>query len=298
MPEYPDITVYIEKLQTLIVGQTIEKVTLVSPFFLRSVDPPISAIEGAEVVGLRRIGKRIVFVFADELFLLLHLMVAGRLHWKDRQAKLNRKTGLVLFLFPNGALTITEAGTKKRASLHLVRGEENLAGFDRGGLNVFNASLDEFERQLLLENHTLKRTLTDPRLFDGIGNAYSDEILHAAKLSPAKLSQKLTADEMERLFDACREQLLKWTERLRRETGDSFPEKVTAFRPDMAVHGKYNQPCPECGTAVQRIRYASNETNYCPRCQTDGTLLSDRSLARLLRLDWPRTIDELENRGL
>ena len=298
MPEYPDITIYIEKLQSLIVGQTVEKITLMSPFFLRSVAPPISTVEGAKVMAVRRMGKRIVFVFPDELFVVLHLMVAGRLHWKDRDVKVNRKTGLALFLFPNGALTITEGGTKKRASLHLIQGEENLARFNRGGLNVFNASLGEFERQLLLENHTLKRTLTDPRLFDGIGNSYSDEILHAAKLSPVKLSQKMTPEEIERLYNACRDQLKLWTDRLRAEARDGFPEKVTAFRPDMAVHGKYNQPCPECGTAVQRIRYADNETNYCPRCQTDGKLLSDRSLARLLKQDWPRTIDELENRGL
>jgi len=298
VPEYPDITIYIEKLETLVLGQKLEKAMLLSPFFLRSVDPPIRAIEGAEVIGMRRIGKRIVFAFPDELFVVLHLMVAGRLHWKNRETKLNRKIGLALLLFPNGALTITEAGTKKRASLHLVRGEEELARFDRGGLNVLDSTLDEFTTRLMLENHALKRTLTDPRLFDGIGNSFSDEILHAAKMSPAKLSQKMSDEEIARLYHACREQLQLWTEKLRADAGDGFPEKVTAFRPDMAVHGKYNQPCPACGTAVQRIRYADNETNYCPRCQTAGKLLSDRSLARLLKSDWPRTIDELENRGL
>ena len=273
-----------------------QKTVLISPFFLRSVDPPLTAVEGAAATGVRRIGKRIVFSFPGELFIVLHLMVAGRLHWKKRDVKPNRKTGLAVFVFANGALTVTEAGTKKRASLHLVRGEKELTRFDRGGLNVLESPLDEFTTRLTLENHTLKRTLTDPRLFDGIGNAYADEILHAAGLSPVKLSQRLSTQEVERLYHACRSQLELWTERLRREAGDGFPEKVTAFRPDMAVHGKYNQPCPICGTAIQRIRYADNETNYCPRCQTGGKLLSDRSLARLLRQDRPRTIDELENR--
>jgi formamidopyrimidine-DNA glycosylase len=296
VPEYPDITVYIERLDAFISGQTIQKIRLVSPFFLRTVEPQIGAVEGRKVKALKRIGKRIVFEFETELFIVLHLMIAGRLQWQDRGASPNRKIGLAAFDFPNGTLTITEAGTKKRASLHVVQGKEQLGDFDRGGLNVLDVSLHEFAARLTSENHTMKRSLTDPRLFDGIGNSYSDEILHHAKLSPAKLSQKLTDEEIARLYDACRLQLELWTERLRQEAGDGFPKKVTAFRPDMAVHGKYNQLCPVCGTMVQRIRYADNETNYCPRCQTDGKLLSDRSLARLLKNDWPQTIEELENR--
>jgi formamidopyrimidine-DNA glycosylase len=297
VPEYPDITVYIERLDAFITGQPLEKIRLVSPFFLRSVEPPLAAAEGRRVQGVQRLGKRIIFVFEDELYIILHLMVAGRLQWQDKGASPNRKIGLAAFDFPNGTLTITEAGTKKRASLHLVQGKNKLAEFDRGGLNVLVASKEEFAERLTRENHTLKRCLTDPRLFDGIGNSFSDEILHYAKLSPAKLSQKLSDDEVNRLYDSCRIQLEVWTERLRQQVGDGFPKKVTAFRPDMAVHGKYNLPCPVCGTAVQRIRYADNETNYCPRCQTDGKLLSDRSLARLLKNDWPRTIEELENRS-
>lgn len=297
MPEYPDITIYLERLEALVTGQTLDKVRLVSPFFLRSVEPSVKAVEGRKVKGLRRIGKRIVFGFPDELFLVLHLMIAGRLLWTDKGASVNRKIGLAALDFTNGTLVITEAGTKKRASLFVIQGEENLSAFDRGGLNVLEATLEEFAARLTLENHTLKRTLTDPRLFDGIGNSYSDEILHHAKLSPVKLSQKMSDEEIERLYNSTRLQLDMWTERLRKETGHGLPKKVTAFRPDMAVHGKYNQPCPVCGTAVQRIRYADNETNYCPRCQTDGKLLSDRSLARLLKQDWPRTIEELENKS-
>ncbi|MBN1464917.1 formamidopyrimidine-DNA glycosylase [candidate division KSB1 bacterium] len=296
MPEYPDITIYIERLNEFITGQTVERIRLLSPFFLRTVEPPITQVEGLKVKGLQRIGKRIIFRLANELYLVLHLMVAGRLHWNEKGAAVNRKIGLAAVDFPHGTLTITEAGTKKRASLHVVRGEEYLAEFDRGGLNVLVATLGEFSERLRGENHTLKRALTDPRLFDGIGNAYSDEILHHARLSPVKLSQKLSDAEIARLYDSCRSQLQEWTERLRRETGSGFPKKVTAFRADMAVHGKYGQSCPVCGTAVQRIRYADNETNYCPRCQTDGKLLSDRSLARLLKGDWPKTIEELENR--
>ena len=296
MPEYPDITVYIEKIEELILGARLSQIRLISPFFLRSVEPTLDSFQGATLIAMRRLGKRIVFDFGEQQYAVLHLMVAGRLHWKSPGAALNRKTGLAAFDFESGTLTITEAGTKKRASLFLVSGEKNLSAFDRGGLNVLSASLDEFAAQLAIENHTLKRSLTDPRLFDGIGNSFSDEILHAAQLSPTKLSQKMSTDEIERLYDACHSQLELWTARLRADAGDGFPEKVTAFRPEMAVHGKYNQPCPECGTAVQRIRYASNETNYCPRCQTGGKLLSDRSLARLLKQDWPRTIDELENR--
>lgn len=297
MPEYPDITVYIERLDAFITGQPLEKIRLVSPFFLRSVEPPFAAVEGRAVQGFQRLGKRIIFVFEDKFYIIVHLMVAGRLHWQDKGASPNRKIGLAAFDFPNGTLTITEAGTKKRASLFLVHGKNKLAEFDRGGLNVLTASKEEFAVRLTSENHTLKRSLTDPRLFDGIGNSFSDEILHHAKLSPTKLSQKMTDEEINRLYDSCRFQLDLWTERLREEAGEGFPKKVTAFRPDMAVHGKYNQPCPVCGTVVQRIRYADNETNYCPRCQTDGKLLSDRSLARLLKNDWPRTIEELENRS-
>ena len=296
MPEYPDIMVYIERLETFTIGQPVEKIRLGSPFFLRTAEPPIQEIEGLTVAGFERIGKRIVFRFQKELYLVLHLMVAGRLQWRERNATVNRKIGLAALDFPHGTLMITEAGTKKRASLHLLQGKEKLRDFDRGGLNVLDSTLEEFAQRLTLENHTLKRTLTDPRLFDGIGNSYSDEILHHARLSPAKLSQKMNEKEITRLWDACRIQLEQWTERLRKEAGDGFPKKVTAFRPDMAVHGKYNQPCPVCRTAVQRIRYADNETNYCPRCQTEGKLLSDRSLARLLKQDWPRTIEELENR--
>ncbi|MBN1482150.1 formamidopyrimidine-DNA glycosylase [candidate division KSB1 bacterium] len=296
MPEYPDITVYIERLRDFIIQQRLEKIRLLSPFFLRTVVPAIDSIKGQKVEDLKRIGKRIVFCFSDDFYLVLHLMVSGRLQWKERGAAVNRKIGLAVLDFENGALLITEAGTKKRASLHLVRGLENLAEFDRGGLNILNASLEKFSARVMSENHTLKRTLTDPRLFDGIGNSYSDEILHAARLSPVKLSRTLSDEEMARLYFACRSQLELWTNRLRKEAGDGLPKKVTAFRSDMAVHGKYNQPCPICGTAVQRIRYADNETNYCPRCQTHGKLLLDRSLSRLLKQDWPRTIEELENR--
>ncbi|MBN1559297.1 formamidopyrimidine-DNA glycosylase [candidate division KSB1 bacterium] len=296
MPEYPDITIYIERLTEFITGQTVEHVRLLSPFFLRTVEPPITQVKGLKVKGLRRIGKRIVFEFPNDVYLVLHLMIAGRLQWDKKGALLNRKIGLAALDFSNGTLMITEAGTKKRASLHVVRGQAGLIEFDRGGLNVLDATMADFSARLRQENHTLKRALTDPRLFDGIGNTYSDEILHHARLSPVKLSQKLSDAEVARLYNSCQLQLEWWTERLRREAGEGFPKKVTAFRPDMAVHGKYNQPCPVCGTAVQRIRYADNETNYCPRCQTDGKLLSDRSLARLLKQDWPKTIEELENR--
>ena len=297
MPEYPDIVVYIEHLEQRTHGNVLSKIRFASPFFLRTADPPVSAVFGLKVREIRRLGKRIVFCFDQDLFLVLHLMIAGRLHWKPANATLNRKTGLAALDFPDGTLLITESGTKKRASLHLVQGEEKLRDFDRGGLNVMSASVDEFAQRLLAENHTLKRTLTDPRLFDGIGNAYSDEILHHARLSPVQLSQRLSDEKIVQLYEACRFQLQLWTERLRAESKTTFPEKVTAFRKDMAVHGKYNQPCPVCGTLVQRIRYADNETNYCPRCQTGGKLLSDRSLARLLRQDWPKTIEELKSRS-
>jgi len=293
MPELPDITVYIEAIESRIVGQPLERVRIPKPFLLRSVDPPISAANGKRVTGIRRMGKRIVLELEDDLFLVIHLMIAGRLRWVPAGAKVPGKFGLAAFDFPNGTLILTEAGSKRRASLWLVRGEESLEQFDRGGLEVLDANLGEFTERLTRENHTLKRSLTDPRLFSGIGNAYSDEILHRAKLSPVKHTNRLTGDEIKRLFDATRAILVEWTDRLRRESGDDFPAKVTAFREEMAVHGKYRKPCPVCGTPVQRIRYADNETNYCPRCQTEGKLLADRALSRLLKQDWPKSIDEL-----
>jgi formamidopyrimidine-DNA glycosylase len=294
MPELPDIVVYIEKLKPRIEGQPLERVRLASPFLLRTVEPPIDALVGRPILGLRRLGKRIVWCFDDELFLIFHLMIAGRLHWKERGAKLAAKVGLAAFDFPDGTLVLTEAGTKKRAALYVVRGERELARHNPGGLEVLGASENRFREVLLQENHTLKRALTDPRLFSGIGNAYSDEILHRARLSPLTWTQRLTGDEVARLFVATRQTLEDWTERLRQEAGDGFPEKVTAFREGMAVHGRFGKPCPVCGTAVQRIRYAENETNYCPRCQTEGKVLADRSLSRLLKDDWPRSIEELE----
>jgi formamidopyrimidine-DNA glycosylase len=294
MPELPDVVVYLECLQRRVVGQPLDKVRLSSPFLLRSVEPPLTSAEGKTVRGLRRLGKRLVFALDDELFLILHLMIAGRLHWKPRGAKPPGKIGLAAFDFPNGTLTLTEAGTKKRAALHLVRGDERLTEHQPGGLEVLDADLDVFRAVLLRENHTLKRSLTDPHLFSGIGNAYSDEILHRARLSPLTWTSRLTDDEIARLFDAVRETLTEWLERLRAEVGDGFPEKVTAFRAEMAVHGRFGQPCPVCGTAVQRIVYAENETNYCPRCQTSGKVLADRSLSRLLKDDWPRSVEEWE----
>ncbi len=296
MPELPDIVVYLERLRPRVLGQPLESVALASPFLLRTVEPPISAIEGHRVTELLRVGKRLVFAFEADLFLVLHLMIAGRLHWKPRGAKVPGKIGLAAFTFPTGTLVLTEAGSKKRASLHLLRGRAALAAQDRGGLEVLDADLPAFRAALVRENHTLKRALSDPRLFSGIGNAYSDEILHAARLSPLALTLRLDDDEIGRLFEATRHTLLAWTERLRREVGDGFPEKVTAFRDGMAVHCRYNQPCPVCGTRVQRIIYAENETNYCPTCQTGGKLLADRSLSRLLKDDWPRSIAELEER--
>ena len=293
MPELPDITVYIEALEARIVGQTLERIRIPKPFLLRSVDPPLSAANGKRVVGVRRIGKRIVVELDDDLFLVIHLMIAGRLRWVPTGAKVPGKIGLAAFDFSNGTLILTEAGTKRRASLWLARGEEGLQQFERGGLEVLDATRDEFAERLERENHTLKRSLTDPRLFSGVGNAYSDEILHRARLSPIKHTNKLTDEEVSRLFDATREILLEWTERLRQEAKGEFPTGVTAFRDEMAVHGKFGKPCPVCGTPVQRIRYADNETNYCPRCQTDGRLLADRALSRLLREDWPRSIDEM-----
>jgi formamidopyrimidine-DNA glycosylase len=293
MPELPDITVYIEALESRIVGQTLERVRIAKPFLLRSVDPPISAANGKQVTGIRRMGKRIVLELEDDLFLVIHLMIAGRLRWLPAGAKVPGKLGLAAFDFPNGTLILTEAGSKRRASLWLVRGEQSLEQFARGGLEVLDANLAEFTDRLTRENHTLKRSLTDPRLFSGIGNAYSDEILHRAKLSPVKHTRKLNEEEVARLFDATKTVLIEWTDRLRKESAKDFPAKVTAFREEMAVHGKYGKPCPVCGTPVQRIRYADNETNYCPRCQTDGRLLADRALSRLLKQDWPKSIDEL-----
>jgi formamidopyrimidine-DNA glycosylase len=297
MPELPDIMVYIDCLRPRIVGQTLEKVRLASPFLLRSVDPPLEHAVGKRVRGLRRLGKRIAFEMDNELFLVLHLMIAGRLHWKAKGTKPPGKIGLAAFDFPNGTLTLTEASTKKRASLHLVRGEERLAQHQPGGLELLDADLPAFRAALARENHTLKRALTDPHLFSGIGNAYSDEILHRARLSPLAFTTRLSDEESARLFEATQATLRAWTERLRAEVGDGFPEKVTAFRPGMAVHGRFGQPCPDCGTAVQRIVYADNETNYCPRCQTNGKVLVDRSLSRLLKDDWPRSVEELEERG-
>jgi len=295
MPEFPDIVVYIEALEKRILGEPLKQIRIASPFLLRTAVPPLSAIEGQNVIALRRLGKRICFGFKDELWLVLHLMIAGRLHWYSDKAKGAKSRGLAWFEFATGTLVLTEAGTQKRASLHLVKGSEGLAKLDPGGLEVFDADLEQFKSALTAQNHTLKRALTDPRIFSGIGNAYSDEILWAAKLSPFSLTQKLTADEIERLFTAVKTSLTEWVARLRLETGDKFPEKVTAFRADMATHGKYKEPCPRCGTKIQRIRYASNETNYCPNCQTGGRLLADRALSQLLKKDWPRSPEELEN---
>jgi len=294
MPELPDVEVYVEAIATRAAGQPLVAVRLGSPFLLRSADPPLRTAEGKRVLGVRRLGKRIVLALEDDLFLALHLMIAGRLHWKERGARLPGRVGLAGFDFPEGTLVLTEAGTKRRAALHLVRGEAALAALDRGGLEPLGASREDFEAALRRGNHTLKRALTDPALFSGIGNAYSDEILHRARLSPVKLTSRLDADEVARLQAATQEILTEWTDRLRREAAGGFPEGVTAFRPEMAVHGRHRQPCPVCGTPVQRIVRAENEVNYCPRCQTGGQILSDRSLARLLKQDWPRTIEELE----
>ena len=294
MPELPDIVVYIEALEKRILGQSLEHVRLASPFLLRSVDPPLSRVEGKTVRELRRIGKRIAIGLDDDLWLVLHLMIAGRLHWRPRGAKVSRPRGLAAFDFPNGSLVLTEAGTKKRASLHVVSGEAGLSALDPGGLEVLEADLEEFTKVLTSSNHTLKRALTDPRSFSGIGNAYSDEILFEAQLSPVALTQKLKPEQIARLYAAIRLSLTQWADKLRAETGDEFPEKVTAFREGMAVHGRYHEPCPRCGAKIQRIRYADNETNYCANCQTGGKLLADRALSRLLREDWPRTLEELE----
>ncbi len=297
MPELPDITVYIEHLQTRLIGRVLERVRLASPFVLRSVDPPIDAVIGKKAVAVRRLGKRIAIELEGDLFIVIHLMIAGRLHWKEAGAALPRKYALAGFDFANGTLLLTEAGSKRRATLHIVRGRDALGAHSAGGVEVMDADLTAFRAALTAENHTLKRALTDPHLFSGIGNAYSDEILHRARLSPMALTHRLKGEEISNLFNAIRTVLAEWTDRLRHQTGTDFPEKVTAFRPEMAVHGRFGKPCPVCGTAVQRIRYADNETNYCPRCQTGGRILSDRSLARLLNKDWPKSIEELEERS-
>ena len=297
MPELPDIVAYLAALEPRIIGQRLERIRLASPFLLRTVDPPITASTGRTVRGLRRLGKRIVIALDDGLFLVLHLMIAGRLHWRARGAKIPAKVGLAALDFPAGTLLITEAGSTKRAALHLLRGEAALAEHDPGGLEVLETDLSVFRTALTGESHTLKRALTDPRLFSGIGNAYADEILHRARLSPVKLTSRLAAGEIARLFEAASEVLHEWSERLTQEAREGFPEKVTAFRAGMAVHGRYGKPCPACGSPVQRIVHAGTETNYCAPCQTSGKLLADRALSRLLRGDWPRTLDELEARG-
>ena len=295
MPELPDVVVYLEALERHVVGQRLERVTLQSPFVLRSVDPPVDAIVGQTVRAVRRIGKRIVLIFDPDLFLVLHLMIAGRLRWRapSQKAGIGPRLVLASFAFANGTILFTEAGSKKRASMQIVRGTAALAALDPGGLEPLDATLEQFRAALTRENHTVKRALTDPHLFSGIGNAYSDEILHAAKLSPLKQTRRLHDDELERLYEATRVTLIAWVDRLRTDTGDGFPEKVTAFRDEMAVHGRFKQPCPVCGSPVQRIVYADNECNYCATCQTGGRLLADRSLSRLLKDDWPRSIDEL-----
>jgi formamidopyrimidine-DNA glycosylase len=296
MPELPDIVVYMEALEQRVVGHALEHFEVRGPSLLRTADPPIESIHGHTVTGLRRVGKRIAFGFDNDLWLVFHLMIAGRLHWSQKRKTADGRRTLAAFDFDSGTLTLTEAGTRKRASLHLVRGEAGLAALDPGGIDVFAASLEQFSAVLTSANHTLKRALTDPRLFSGIGNAYSDEILYQARLSPVLLTQRMDQEEIRRLYEATRQTLEQWTGNLRRETGQKFPEKVTAFREDMAVHGRYGKPCPGCGAKIQRIRYAANETNYCPHCQTGGKLLVDRSLSRLLRQDWPRTPEELEER--
>jgi formamidopyrimidine-DNA glycosylase len=295
MPELPDIAAYITALEPRILGQALQQVRLASVFLLRTVDPPLSSVEGCTVRALRRIGKRIAIGVEGDLWLVLHLMIAGRLHWRPPQAKLAGRQNLAAFDFPSASLVLTEAGSKRRASLHVLHGEEALNAIDPGGIEIFSTDLDGFRSALTLENRTLKRALTDPRLISGVGNAYSDEILHAAQLSPIALTHKLKPDEWDRLFAATRSTLTLWMDRLRAEAEKSFPEKVTAFRPEMAVHGRFNLPCPRCGQKVQRIRYADNETNYCARCQTGGKVLADRSLSRLLGSDWPRTLEELES---
>jgi formamidopyrimidine-DNA glycosylase len=294
VPELPDVILYIEALQPRILGQELLRIKLSSPFLLRTASPPLIAVTGKVVRKVQRLGKRIAIGLDEEYWLVLHLMIAGRLHWRDAGLVQASKKTLAVFEFPNGTLALTEAGSKKRASLHLVQGEAGVRAFNPGGLEILEAGLAEFGSRLTSANHTLKRSLTDPRLFSGIGNAYSDEILHRARLSPVKLTRKLNPEEIGHLYEAARTELMEWTEKLRGETKGRFPEKVTAFREGMAVHGRYGKPCPRCGAKVQRIRYAENETNYCPRCQTGGRLLADRSLSRLLKQDWPRTVEQLE----
>jgi formamidopyrimidine-DNA glycosylase len=294
VPELPDIVVYIEALEKRTLGSVLERVRIASPFLLRTAVPPLSSVEGKKVVELRRLGKRICFGFEGDLWLVLHLMIAGRLHWYTERGKVAKGRNVAAFEFSSGTLTLTEAGTQKRASLHVVQGDAGLENLNPGGLEVFDATLAEFAQAIRATNHTLKRSLTDPRILSGIGNAYSDEILHDARLSPFTLTQKLSDEDVKKLFDAIKRTLTDWVERLRRESRENFPEKVTAFRPDMATHGKYGEPCPRCGSKIQRIRYGSNETNYCPTCQTGGKLLADRALSRLLKDDWPRTPEELE----
>lgn len=296
MPELPDVVVYAEHLERLLTGEVLRKVRLGSPFVLRSVTPPLAAIQGQRLRAVTRLGKRLVFAFEENLFLVLHLMIAGRLKLKAAGAPIPKKLGLLAMDFDAGTLLLTEASPKKRAWIRLVAGREAVQALDPGGLEPLEVSRGAFEARLLSENHTLKRALTDPTLFSGIGNAYSDEILHRAKLSPVALTSRLSNEDVGRLFEAVRETLVEWTDRLRRDSGDRFPEKVTAFRPEIAVHGKFGQPCPVCGTSVQRIVYASNETNYCPTCQTGGKLLADRSLSRLLHGDWPKSLEEMEDR--
>jgi formamidopyrimidine-DNA glycosylase len=294
MPELPDITIYLEALERRVLGQMLNRARVASPFVLRTAMPPLASLQGRKVVAIRRLGKRIAFGFEAELWLVVHLMIAGRLHWRDAGAKLAGKHSLAALDFPKGSLVLTEAGTKKRASLHLVQGEAALRVLDKGGLEVLGSSFPAFAETLTKRNHTLKRALTDPALFSGIGNAYSDEILHAAQLSPVALTQKLTSEQIERLHRVTQETLKRWISLVRQQAGEDFPENVTAFRPEMAVHGKFGRPCPVCRATVQRIRYADNETDYCPGCQTGGRLLADRSLSLLLKKDWPRTAEELE----
>ena len=292
MPELPDIALYLDALASRVVGKPLERLRIASPFLLRTADPPVADLVGRVIRDVRRLGKRIVLALEDDCFVVLHLMIAGRLHWKPAGAPIPRRAGLAAFDFPNGTLLLTEAGTKHRASLHILRGAAALAAHDPGGLDVLAATLEQFRSALTRESHTLKRALTDPHLLDGIGNAYSDEILHAARLSPLRLTSQITPEESERLFHAVRDTLTSWMARLRAETGEAFPEKVTAFRDGMAVHGRFRKPCPVCGSPVQRIRYAENEVNYCATCQTGGRLLADRSLSRLLKQDWPRSLAE------
>ncbi len=296
MPELPDITVYIEALEQRIGGHMLERVQIAGPFLLRTASPPIDSLQGRKVTGLRRIGKRIAIGFDNDIWLVFHLMIAGRLHWSEKRKVPDGRRTLAALDFDSGTLTLTEAGARKRASLHVVEGEAALQKLDPGGIDVMAATRDEFSAALTQENHTLKRSLTDPHFFSGIGNAYSDEILHRAQLSPVALTQRLKPDEITRLYEATRASLAEWIGRLRDDAAGKFPEKVTAFRPEMAVHGRYGAPCPRCGARVQKIQYASNETNYCAKCQTGGKLLADRSLSRLLREDWPRTLEELEER--